>query len=127
MDCEFKPFSRKELLEVLHGADLYVHTALVEIEAIACMEAIAGGLVPVICNSERSATRYFALDERNLFKKNDAQDLAAKIDFWYDNESLRNEYTQKYRALRDSFSQKACMEQMEQMLLNAIEEHKKVS
>ncbi len=127
VDCEFKLFSRQELLEVLHGADLYVHTALVEIEAIACMEAIAGGLVPVICNSERSATRYFALDERNLFKKNDAQDLAAKIDFWYDNESLRNEYTQKYRALRDSFSQKVCMEQMEQMLLNAIEEHKKVS
>lgn len=127
VDCEFKLFSRQELLEVLHGADLYVHTALVEIEAIACMEAIAGGLVPVICNSERSATRYFALDERNLFKKNDAKDLAAKIDFWYENEALKEEYTQKYQAMRESFSQKACMEQMEQMLLSAIEEHEKVS
>ena len=32
-------------------SDLYVHAADVEIEAMSCMEAFAGGLVPVIANS----------------------------------------------------------------------------
>lgn len=122
-DCEFRFFKREEFPAVLRGADLYVHTAVIEIEAIACMEAIVSGLVPVICNSERSATRFFALDERNLYKKADPDDLAEKLDFWYENRALREEYSKRYEDMRKSFSQKACMEQMEQMLLNVIEEH----
>ncbi len=127
LDCDFKFFSREELLNVLHGADLYVHTALIEIEAIACMEAIASGLVPVICDSERSATRFFALDERNLFRKNDSEDLAEKLDFWYEHGELKKEYQNKYEAMRREFSQRSCMERMERMLLTAIEEHGEVS
>ncbi len=45
------------LLEILHMADLYVHTSDAEIEAMSCMEAFACGLVPVIADSPRSATR----------------------------------------------------------------------
>lgn len=55
------------LLEILHMADLYVHTSDAEIEAMSCMEAFACGLVPVIADSPRSATPQFALDERSLF------------------------------------------------------------
>ena len=44
------------LLEILHMADLYVHTSDAEIEAMSCMEAFACGLVPVIADSPRSAT-----------------------------------------------------------------------
>lgn len=124
IDCEFRFFSREELIGRLKSADLYVHTALIEIEAIACMEAIASGLVPVICDSERSATRFFALDKNNLFRKNDPDDLAAKIDFWYEHRDLKEEYAGKYEELRSEFRQKNCMDRMEKMLLDAIEEYK---
>ena len=123
-DCEFHFYTRSELSALLHGADLYVHTALIEIEAISCMEAIACGLVPVICNSKRSATRFFAIDENNLFEEKNAVALAEKIDFWYENESLKREYVDKYAEVRKSFSQSACMEEMEKMLLNTIDGRK---
>lgn len=62
----FRFFSREEMLDVLNYADLYVHPAEIEIEAISCLEAITCGLVPVIADSPRSATRFFALGEDNL-------------------------------------------------------------
>ena len=127
LDSEFHFYSREELLDVLHAADLYVHTALMEIEAISCMEAIASGLVPVICDSERSATRFFAVDENNLFHKNDAGDLARKIDFWYENRDLIKAYKEKYAEMRRSFSQSVCMEKMEEMLESAIDKHKEAT
>lgn len=124
VDCAFAFFTREQLTKQLSEADLYVHTAIIEIEAISCMEAIASGLVPVICNSERSATRFFALDDNNLFRKNDAEDLARKIDFWYEHPELKKQYSEKYANLRAEFSQEACMQRMEKMLLDAIGEHK---
>ena len=120
-DAEFRLFPRDELLSLLHGADLYVHTAIIEIEAIACLEAIVSGLVPVINNSPRSATKAFALDGNNLFKLNDANDLAAKIDFWYEHPELIKEYKARYKSIIGNFDQKECMHKMEEMLLSAIE------
>ena len=120
-DAEFRLFPRDELLSLLHGADLYVHTAISEIEAIACLEAIFSGLIPVINNSPRSATKAFALDGNNLFKLNDANDLAAKIDFWYEHPELIKEYKTRYKSIIANFDQKECMHKMEEMLLSAIE------
>ena len=85
-------FSREEMLRVINSADLYVHPAEVEIEAIACLEAISCGLVPVIADSPRSATRFFALDERNLFRFNDPEDLRDKIDYWIEHPEEKEEY-----------------------------------
>ena len=120
-DAEFRLFPRDELLSLLHGADLYVHTAIIEIEAIACLEAIVSGLIPVINNSPRSATKAFALDGNNLFKLNDTNDLAAKIDFWYEHPELIKEYKTRYKSIIANFDQKECMHKMEEMLLSAIE------
>ena len=120
-DAEFRLFPRDELLSLLHGANLYVHTAIIEIEAIACLEAIVSGLIPVINNSPRSATKAFALDGNNLFKLNDANDLAAKIDFWYEHPELIKEYKTRYKSIIGNFDQKECMHKMEEMLLSAIE------
>ena len=120
-DAEFRLFPRDELLSLLHGADLYVHTAIIEIEAIACLEAIVSGLTPVINNSPRSATKAFALDGNNLFKLNDTNDLAAKIDFWYEHPELIKEYKARYKSIIANFDQKECMHKMEEMLLSAIE------
>ncbi len=75
-------YEPERLLEILHMADLYVHTSDAEIEAMSCMEAFACGLVPVIADSPRSATPQFALDERSLFPAGDADALAQRIDWW---------------------------------------------
>ena len=125
VDCDMQFFSREDLLKTLRGADLYVHTALIEIEAIACLEAIACGLVPVICNSPRSATRFFAINELNLFAPKDLNELSMLIDFWYENPDLKSEYAERYASKKNEYSQRACMAQMEEMLLSAIENHKK--
>lgn len=121
VDCELRFFNRNELISVLHNADLYVHTAIVEIEAIACMEAIASGLVAVIADSERSATRLFSVDERTSFKYNSPADLCRKIEFFYENPDYITEYKDKFKNTSLPFRQENCMRQMEQMLKDVLE------
>ena len=113
----FRFFSHEELLRVINFSDLYVHPAEIEIEAIACLEAIACGLVPVISDSPRSATRYFALDEKNLFRCNDSQDLADKIDYWLDHPEEKAQRSQAYLGYTKQFEFEHCMDRMEEMIL----------
>ena len=120
-------YSRDELVNVINYADLYCHPAEIEIEAISCLEAIACGLVPVISDSPKSATRYFALDERNSFKYNDPADLAAKIDYWIEHPSERAECSRTYAGYSAQFDFDKCMREMEKMLLDACESHCKKS
>lgn len=118
----FNFYSRQELVRVINYADLYVHPAEIEIEAIACLEAIACGKVPVIADSPRSATRNFALTRDNLFRCNDSSDLAEKIDYWLENPEKRQECSQKYLGYAKEFEYASCMERMEAMLLDAVGE-----
>ena len=117
----FSFFPHRQMLNVLNYADLYVHPAEIEIEAIACLEAIACGQVPVISDSKRSATKKFALDERNLFESNNPRSLSEKIDFFIENPAIKNEYRERYKGMAEAYSQKECMDRMEQMLIDAIE------
>ena len=110
-------FSQADLVNTIHYSDLYVHPAEIEIEAIACLEALSCGLVPVISNSPRSATRYFALDQRNLFRCNDAEDLARKIRYWMEHPREKAEISQAYVGYARKFDQEHCMEEMEHMIL----------
>jgi 1,2-diacylglycerol 3-alpha-glucosyltransferase len=79
---EFGYHSQDELVDLIRGCDLYVHASDAEIEGLACMEAFACGLVPVIADSRRSATGQFAVSERHLFRAGDPSSLAARIDAW---------------------------------------------
>ena len=115
-----KFYSREELLKVINYADLYVHPAEIEIEAISCLEAISCGKVPVISNSIRSATRYFALTENNRFHCNDSNDLAAKIDYWIEHPHEKELCSQQYLGYAQQFDFDRCMDRMEQMLQDAI-------
>jgi len=120
---KFLYLKRDELIDLFSQADLYVHAADMESEAISCIEAIATGLVPVIANSSHSATTQFALDERSLFKAGDAQDLARAIDYWLDNteERLRMEKVYQESALKYSIDNS--ITQFESMLFEAIKDH----
>lgn len=118
-------FPHKQMLNVLNYADLYVHPAEIEIEAIACLEAIACGQVPVISDSKKSATKKFALDERNLFKANDPQSLAQKIDYFIEHPEEIEAYRERYKGMAEEYSQKVSMEKMEQMLFDVIEKKRR--
>ena len=115
-------YEPERLLEILHMADLYVHTSDAEIEAMSCMEAFACGLVPVIADSPRSATPQFALDERSLFPAGDADALAAKIDYWFEHPEEREEMGQRYAAHAEQYALDRSIEQTEEMFRQAIRE-----
>ena len=112
-----KFFSRKEMVDVINYSDLYVHPAEIEIEAISCLEAIKCGLVPVIANSKKCATKAFALTDKNLFKNKDAVDLKNKIEYWMEHSEEKEEYRIKYLDFTKEFAQDKCMEKMEEMLV----------
>ena len=116
----FKFFSRKELTEILSYGDLYVHPAEIEIEAIACLEAITCGMVPLIANSPRSATRFFALGENNLFDYNQPYSLAKKMDWWIEHPEERDACAREYLGYAKQFNQDECMDRMEKMLLDVV-------
>lgn len=115
----FSFFPHHQMLNVLNYADLYVHPAEIEIEAIACMEALSCGQVPIIANSPRCATKKFALDERNLFENRNPQDLADKIDYFIEHPEAIEEYRERYKGIVAELSQEACMNRMEEMLYEA--------
>lgn len=117
----FRFFSRRELVDCINYSDLYIHPAEIEIEAIACLEAISCGLVPVISDSPRSATRHFALAPENLFRLNDPESLAERIDYWLDNPEAREEASEAYLCYKNKFDQGGCMDAMEEMILRNAE------
>lgn len=120
-------FPSDELNRIINTADLYVHPSHAEIEAIACLEAIKCGAVPVIANSPKCATKAFALDERSLFKSGDAKDLSDKIDYWFDNEEERKRMSVAYQESASVLSVETCMDQMESMFQDVINNEKKSS
>ena len=117
-------YDRESLINVINYADLYVHPADIEIEAIACLEAIACGKVPLIADSPRSATRFFALSDRNLFHYNDPKALAEGMDWWLDHPEERKACSERYLGYSAQFDYDYCMDQMEQMIVEAGEKHR---
>lgn len=115
-------FPKPALLDLIGMADLYVHAADMEIEAMSCMEAFACGRVPVIANSPKSATPQFALDARSLFRAGDSADLAAKIDYWMEHPEERQEMEVRYADLAGRYALDTCVTQAEAMFRQAIRE-----
>ncbi len=105
-------YTEEELAGVINYCDLYVHPSDVEIEAISCLEALSCGLVPVISDSERSATKQFALTENNLFCAGNPDSLAQKIDYWLDHPQEKEELSGKYIEFGRNYSSRSCVDQM---------------
>ena len=110
-------YEPSRLLEILHMADLYVHTSDAEIEAMSCMEAFACGLVPVIADSPRSATP--------LFPAGDAAALAEKIDWWFEHPEAREEMGRRYAQHAEQYALDRSIAQTEEMFRLAIQEQKR--
>lgn len=117
-------YSREDLVKLINQCDLYCHPSEIEIEAISCLEAICCGLVPIISNSPRSATKAFALDERSLFKVNNHKDLASKIDYFIENKDEKEKLRELYLSSSTVFNQTSCMEQMEKMIIETYNKKK---
>jgi 1,2-diacylglycerol 3-alpha-glucosyltransferase len=118
-------FTEDELAGVINYCDLYVHPSDVEIEAISCLEALSCGLVPVISDSSRSATKQFALTENNLFSAGDPLSLALKIDYWLEHPQEKEELSAKYIEFGKSFSSSTCVDQMISTFYEVIADYAK--
>ena len=120
----FDYMSKDELANLYNECDLYVHAAEAEIEAIACIEAFASGLVPVIANAKMSATKQFALDERSLFKNASSKDLAGKIDYWVENEDEKARMSAVYIDSARQYTVKLAVDKIEVLYNNVIKQKK---
>lgn len=120
IDVTFDFLPKEKLIAKLQNSDLYVHAATVEIEAIAALEAIACGLVPVIADSKCSATPQFALDERSLFEDNNEYSLAEKIDYWYERTAERQRMGKIYAESAKKYSLDRSLERAERMFADEI-------
>lgn len=117
--------SEKDLSMVINYCDLYVHPSDVDIEAISCIEAFSCGLVPVISDSSRSATKQFALTPENIFTAGDPNSLAEKIDYWLDHPSEKEELSKQYVEFGKKYAIENCVDQMERMFYEVIADHAK--
>ncbi len=121
----FTYLSTEELKNMLGQCDLYVHASDMESEAISCIEAFATGLVPVIANSDLSATRQFALDNRSLFKAGDPKDLARAIDYWLDNPEEKAKMEKIYSESAKKYDISNSITMFEEMMQEAIDDFNK--
>lgn len=124
VDLSFGFLPKDELVARLQQSDLYIHSAKCETEAIACIEAIACGLVPVIADSKLSATPQFALDRRSLFRNDDADSLAERIDYWYENPDERKKAGAAYALSAKKYSLENSVKLAERMFADQINSEK---
>ena len=116
-------YSELELVDVINKMDLYVHAADLETEGIACLEAMACGIVPIISDNKYSATNQFAIDGRSLFKAGKPKDLAKKIDYLLDNPTERIELREQYLEQVKLYDLNYVGKRLEAMFIQAVREH----
>lgn len=120
----FQLFSREEMVDVINYSDMYVHPAEIELEGIACLEAITCGKLTIVSDSELSATKGFAVDERCVFKNRKPKDLAKVIDFWISHPTEKEACENKLLAYSSRFNQERCMDEMNQFFSSVYEKTK---
>ncbi len=94
--------SFEDKLRFLNTADMYIHGSIVELESLSTSEALGCGLPCLISDSKYSAASQFALDDRFLFQSDSADDLAAKIDYWYEHRDELRSKEMKQKVLSEA-------------------------
>ena len=62
-----------------------------------------------------------SLTEKNIFENNKVKSLVKQIDYWIENEHLKEDNQKLYDGFIDQFDFNYCMDRMENMLYEAIE------
>ncbi|MBP5184766.1 MAG: glycosyltransferase [Lachnospiraceae bacterium] len=106
-------FTPEQLKGLYSLADLYVHCAFVEVEGLACMEAISNGVVPVIAKGKKTAASRLAVAEHGTFPAHSAKELAECIDYWIEHEDERKALSEKLKA---DFKPQDCKQTAEEMI-----------
>ncbi len=112
----------QDFIKMINTADLYVHTSETEIECLSCMEAMICARPCIFSDHKHCAIRYFARDEKTLFKAGNYKDLTKKIDYFIEHDDERRElgeYNLKYAL--EHFDMNAAMDRMEGFFKEAIE------
>ena len=115
-------YAQEALLKEIRRADLYVHCANVEIEGMGCMEAFAQGTVPLIADSELSSTVAYALTEKNRYQAGNVEELAGKIDDWFEHRDMLPTMGQRYIDLARTLTIEESAKKVRQMMMDAIQE-----
>ena len=118
----FTFMSRPQLVDLYNYADLYIHPADIEIEGMSCLEAIACGCVPIVSNSQKSATSQFTVHKNSVFEHGDYKDLANKIDWWIENEEERIKQKDVVAHHANKFTLERSMNYYLEMFKEAIED-----
>ncbi len=113
-----KPFieyvSLEDKITYLNSADLYLHSSVVELESLSCLEAIGCGLPCLIGNSPHSAAPQFALDDRFLFEMDNSDDIGRKIDVLFENRENMNKIKDQTLLMAEQYRFDKCADSMEQ-------------
>ena len=120
----FKVFEREKMPEIINMCDIYVHPALMELEGIACLEAICCGKLVIVNDSPKSATKSYAINEKCIFKHKNPKDLAKTIDYWIEHQQKKEDCEEKYLRNANLYSQDECMAKMEKMIFEVHENQK---
>lgn len=123
-DTIFPFYSLDEMVDAINMCDLYVHASDVETEAISCIEAFTCGLVPIISDSDKCATRQFALTERNLFRRGDVDDLVEKIEYLIEHPEEKKELSDRYLEYAEQFRLENCVPRLVQMFEEEVENNR---
>ncbi len=107
--------SMEDKLTYLNTADLYVQSSVIELESLSCLEAIGCGLPCLISDAKHSAAPQFALDNRFLFKEDDAESLGKQIDFWYENWKELKKKKADALKMAEQYRMDKCVIQMENL------------
>lgn len=121
-EIDFIP--QEKLLDLIYKTDIYIHASEVELEGIACLEAIFCGKVPIIADSKTSAAPQFALDQRSLFQKGKYLDLRDKLDYWIEHPKERKQMEKEYAKLGESYNISYSVPKLEKMFNYAIKDFK---
>ena len=121
--AEFTFLPKEALIPLINACDLYVHASNVENEAISCIEAFTCGLVPIISDSDASATKQFALTERNLFPANDVHALAQKIDWFIEHPEEKEKQSRDYIEYAQKFAIEPCVDRLVEVFNAAVDEN----
>jgi len=119
VNAQFKLFTKEELIQQLRNSHFYVHAANIEIEGISALEAIACGLIPIISNAKKSATKQFAINQDHIFETNKVNSLVNRLKFWL---NASPEYIQQAKIQYSEFAQKYRIETSVKMFEEMLNE-----